>query len=259
MRRVVIVLALVATVLAACGAPAGTSGGLTVFAAASLTDAFREVGTSFEAANPGVSVTFNFAGSQTLRTQIEQGAPADVFASANSDQMEALVASGMVARERPRIFLTNELVVVLPSNNPAQVKSLEDLRRPDLKVVMAAADVPVGEYSRRALDNMDAAFGAGFKSGVLQNVVSNEDNVKQVVTKIQLGEADAGMVYTSDAVAAPDLQTLEIPAPLNVVARYPIAVLAHAVQPTLGEQFVAFVLSDQGQAILRKWGFQPAG
>jgi molybdate transport system substrate-binding protein len=259
LKKSVAAVMLASFALAACAGPSRGAGELTVFAAASLTDAFREMGTTFEAANPGMSVTFNFAGSQTLRTQIEQGAPADVFASANEDQMAALVADGMVRQDEPRVFLRNELVLVLPPNNPAQLTDLRDLGRADLKVVMAAADVPVGAYSRQALDKMDAAFGAAFKSSVLQNVVSNEDNVKQVVTKIQLGEADAGIVYTSDAIAAPDLQTIEIPAPLNVVARYPIAVLAHSARPQLGEQFIRFVLSAQGQAILNKWGFQPAG
>jgi molybdate transport system substrate-binding protein len=263
-KRLLALALLTSIALSACGpAPASRPGSgqatnaITVFAAASLTESFSEIGAAFEAANPGARLTFNFAGSQTLRTQIEQGAAADVFASANTDQMDALVADGMVDPEAPRIFLTNELVVILPPNNPAQLRSLQDLARPGLKLVLAAGDVPVGSYSRQALDNLNAVFGADFKDKVIANVASNEDNVKQVVTKTQLGEADAGIVYASDAIAAPDLKTIEIPAPLNVIARYPIAVLAHAPNRPLAQGFTAFVLSADGQAILHKWGFRP--
>jgi molybdate transport system substrate-binding protein len=230
---------------------------LIVFAAASLTDAFKEIGTAFELAHPGSRVTFNFAGSQTLQTQIEEGAPADVFASANTDQMQVLVADGMVASDAPEVFLKNQLVVILPPHNPAKVRSLRDLGRAGLKLDLAAPDVPVGSYARQTLAKMNASFGDGFQARVLANVVSEEDNVKQVVTKVQLGEADAGIVYTSDAMAAPDVGTIPIPADLNVIAQYPIALLRHAGDPALAEGFVDYVLSGEGQALLAKWGFQP--
>ncbi len=228
---------------------------LTVFAAASLTDAFTEIGKNFDAANAGVTTTFNFAGSQALRTQIQEGAPVDVFASANNKEMTALIEGSFVTAESSQIFLNNKLVVILPANNPAGIDSLEDLANAGIKIVFAAEEVPVGKYTREALDLMNGSFGADFKDKVLANVVSNEDNVKQVVAKIQLGEADAGIVYTSDAVAAPELQTIEIPAELNVIAKYPIAPLVESANADLAQAFIAYVLSDEGQAILQKWGF----
>lgn len=230
---------------------------LVVFAAASLTGAFTEIGKAFEAAHPGVTVIFNFAGSQQLRTQIEQGAPADVFASANSAEMNTLVTESYVTKGAPQVFLTNQLVVILPSNNPANLAELKDLARPGIKLVLAAEDVPVGKYARQALDQMNGQFGSGFKDQVLANVVSNEDNVKQVVAKVQLGEADAGIVYTSDAVAAPELKSIEIPADLNVTARYPIAPLAKSGHLNLAEQFTTYALSADAQATFAKWGFGP--
>ena len=230
---------------------------LTVFAAASLTDAFTEIGSDFESLHSGVTVTMNFAGSQALSTQIEEGAPADVFASANAAQMDAVVASGFVAENAPKMFLINALVIILPVGNPAGVESVESLANPGLKLVIAAEEVPVGKYSRQTFDLMDASFGNGFKDKLLANVVSNEDNVKQVVTKVQLGEADAGIVYTSDAVAAPELPTVEIPAKLNVIAQYPIAPLVESANPDLASTFVDYVLSSGGQAVLKKWGFGP--
>ncbi|MBK8620120.1 MAG: molybdate ABC transporter substrate-binding protein [Anaerolineales bacterium] len=230
---------------------------LTVFAAASLTDAFIEIGAAFDAANPGVTTTFNFGGSQTLRTQIEEGAPVDVFASANAKEMDTLVTGSFVTADIAQVFLTNKLVVILPADNPAALEKLEDLANPGIKLVLAAEEVPVGKYSRQAFDLMDASFGTGFKDKVLANVVSNEDNVKQVVAKIQLGEADAGIVYTSDAIAAPDLKTIEIPADLNVIAKYPIAPLVNSENTELAAQFIEYVLSAEGQSVLAKWGFAP--
>lgn len=230
---------------------------LTVFAAASLTDAFIEIGAAFDAANPGVTTTFNFGGSQTLRTQIEEGAPVDVFASANAKEMDTLVTDNFVTADIAQVFLTNKLVVILPADNPAALEKLEDLANPGIKLVLAAEEVPVGKYSRQAFDLMDASFGTGFKDKVLANVVSNEDNVKQVVAKIQLGEADAGIVYTSDAIAAPDLKTIEIPADLNVIAKYPIAPLVNSENTELAAQFIEYVLSAEGQSVLAKWGFAP--
>ena len=231
---------------------------LTVFAAASLTDAFTEIGAAFDAANPGVTTTFNFAGSQALRTQIEEGAPADVFASASSKEMETLITGSFVMKDVPQVFLINKLVVILPSNNPAGLEKLEDLANPGIKVVLAAEEVPVGKYARQALDLMDASFGTGFKDKVLANVVSNEDNVKQVVAKVQLGEADAGIVYVSDVAAAPELKSIQIPTDLNVIAKYPIAPLVKSENADLAAKFIEYVLSAVGQTVLAKWGFTPA-
>ncbi len=230
---------------------------LTVFGAASLTNAFEEIGKAFEAANPGVTVEFNFAGSQTLRTQIEQGAQADVFASANSKEMDALVAGNFVPAGSAKIFLANQLVVIMPADNPAGVTALVDLTRPGLKIVLAAREVPVGNYALQVLDKLDAALGTGFKDKVLANVVSYENDVKLVVAKVQLGEADAGMVYSSDAVAAPELQTIYIPVENNVIAQYPLAALTNSRNPELAQAYINYVLSAEGQAVLQKWGFLP--
>ena len=252
-----------ALLLAGCGfaspasAPDSESQTLTVFAAASLTDAFTEIGINFELANPGVTVTFNFAGSQALRTQIEEGAPADIFASANKTEMDALVTSAHVQQGIPQIFLNNKLVVILPANNSAGLSDLEDLAEPGIKLVLAAEEVPVGKYARQALEQMNDPFGSDFKNKVLANVVSNEDNVKQVVAKVQLDEADAGIVYTSDAVAAPDLKTIEIPNEFNVIAEYPIAPLVTSAKVDLATAFINYLLSPDGQSVLRKWGFAP--
>ncbi len=246
--------------LTACrltAAPAPESQILTVYAAASLTDAFSEIGRAFEAANPGLTVTFSFPGSQSLRTQLEEGAPADVFASANEKEMDTLITGGFVAKDRAQIFLTNKLVVILPANNPAALEKLEDLARPDIKLVLAAEEVPVGKDARQALDLMNGSFGADFKDRILANVVSNEDNAKQVAAKIELGEADAGIVYVSDSIAAQDLQSIEIPAGLNVIAKYPIAPLIKSENTDLASQFITYVLSAEGQVILQKWGFAP--
>jgi molybdate transport system substrate-binding protein len=232
---------------------------LTAFAAASLTQAFGEIGKAFEGANPGVTVTFNFAGSQTLRTQLEQGANADVFASANHTEMDTAVKDNLVLQTAPQDFLTNKLVVILPPNNPANVQSLQDLSRPGLKVILAAAIVPAGNYARQILSNISKgpSFGTDYGGKVLANVVSNENDVKQVVAKVQLGEADAGIVYVSDSIAGPDLKTIDIPTNFNVIAKYPIAPLIKSANPDLAAQFVAYVLSADGQATLKKWGFIP--
>jgi molybdate transport system substrate-binding protein len=260
--RRVLQLALWCAILAGCtgvsSAARDGQGTLTVFAASSLTEAFSEIGAAFESANPDAHVTFSFAGSRTLRTQIEAGAPADVFAAASMQEMESLVRAGMVSTGSPSVFLTNKLVVILPATNPAGLHQLQDLSRPGLKIVLAAEDVPVGDYARQSLEKMNLTFGSDFSTLVLANVVSNEDNVKQVVAKVQLGESDAAIVYASDAIAAPDLARIEIPADLNVIAQYPIAALSDSAHATLAERFVAYVLSPAGQAMLGKWGFGPA-
>ncbi len=266
MKRLLSLTLLLSIFLTACGGSSAPTSApknetpnfvLTVFAAASLTDAFTEIGAAFDAANPGVSTTFNFAGSQALRTQIEEGAPADVFASASSKEMDTLVTESIVGADDAQVFLTNKLVVILPPNNPAALEKLEDLANPGIKLVLAAEEVPVGKYARQALDLMDTSFGAGFKDKVLGNIVSNEDNVKQVVAKVQLGEADAGIVYISDSIAAPELKSVEIPTELNVIAKYPIAPLVKSENAELAAKFVEYVLSAEGQSILAKWGFAP--
>ena len=245
------------TTSAATSAPSART--LSVFAAASLTQAFGEIGATFEASHPGVKVTFNFGGSQTLQAQIEGGAPADVFASANGANMDALVSEGFIDKAAPQILVTNVLQVILPPSNPAKLQALRDLARQGVKLDLADPSVPAGKYARQILDNLskDPAYGADFGARVLANVVSNEADVKQVVAKVELGEADAGIAYFSDAVAAPDLKTIDIPTNFNVIAKYPIAPVLKSPHGDLAAEFVAYVLSADGQATLKKWGFTP--
>ena len=263
--------ALLVLALAACGgaapaatnAPAAASGGeLTVFAAASLTDAFKVLGQQFGAANRGARVTFNFGGSDQLATQITQGAPADVFASANSRQMGVVIKAGDIISGTEQTFARNRLVVAYPKDNPGKLAALQDLAKPGLKLVLASKSVPVGGY---ALDFLAKAsklpeYTAAYSPTVLANVVSYEDNVKAVLSKIALGEADAGIVYATDAATVKDgaIGLLEIPDPLNTVASYPIAATKSAKNAELAQQFVAFVLGPDGQKVLAQYGFIPA-
>lgn len=233
---------------------------VTVFAAASLTDAFNEIGDKFKQQNPGVTFDFNYAGSQQLRTQLEQGATADVFASANTTEMNNAIKSDLVVSGTQKTFVRNRLAVILPKDNPGEINELKDLAKPGLKIVLAAPSVPVGGYALTALNKMNADFGATFSQTVLSNVVSEEDNVKQVVAKVQLGEADAGIVYSSDVTpdAAIKVTRIDIPDKYNILATYPIAVLKAAPQADLAAKFMDYVLSPDGQTILAKWGFIPA-
>ncbi len=248
-------------------APAASDAGtapltLNVFAAASLTDAFNEISEQFAAEHPGTDVVFNFAGSNQLATQIGQGAPADVFASANKTQMQAAIDSGYIVSGTQQTFVRNRLVVVTPADNPAQLASLQDLAKPGIKIVLAAKEVPVGQYALDFLDKAEAdgSLGTGYKGAVLANVVSYEENVRSVLAKVALGEADAGVVYTSDAVMSEgDVQQIEIPDALNTVASYPIATLGDSSNLDLAQQFVDYVLAPAGQHVLEKYGFTGAG
>ncbi len=234
---------------------------LNVFAAASLTEPFSEIGKVFEANHPVVTAVFNFGGSQQLAQQINEGAPGDVFASANKTQMDAVVEAGGIVNGTEHIFASNRLVVIYPQNNPAGLKELKDLASPGLKLVLAAEEVPVGKYSLEFLDKAtaDPAFGTTFKDGVLGNVVSYENNVKVVLTKVALGEADAGIVYISDISAedASKVGRLDIPDALNVIASYLIAPVRASENPDLVQAFIDLVLSQEGQDILAKYNFIP--
>jgi molybdate transport system substrate-binding protein len=233
---------------------------LQVFAAASLAEAFSEIGHRLERERPGLTVRLNLAGSQQLAAQIEQGATADVFASADERWMAYARERGLMSGE-PEIFARNRLVVIIPRTNPARIRRIQDLARGGIKLVLGADAVPVGRYARVVLRNLarDPAFGSDFATLALRNVVSEEENVKSVVGKVQLGEADAGLVYRSDVTGtvARYLQALEIPADANVVAAYPIAIVRDAREPALARAFVDLVLSREGQAILERRGFVP--
>lgn len=238
-------------------APGEVRGTVTVFAAASLTDAFQEIGRAFEASNAGTRVVFNFGGTPTLRTQLEQGARADVFAAADLSQMELAERAGLV--KSPRTFASNVLVVVTPRDNPGNVSALADLARPGLKLVVTNEEVPAGAYTRQMLSNLEAesTYGSAFRTRVLANVVSLESNVRQVVSKVELGEADAGVVYGSDVTAAlaSRLHLIEVPTRFNVSAEYPIAILKESRNRATASAFVEFILSAQGQSILKSHGF----
>jgi molybdate transport system substrate-binding protein len=261
--RSVLLAATLLLVAAACGTAAprrsGEVGGkVTVFAAASLTDAFNQIGEAFEAGHPGTRVEFNFGGSSALRLQIEQGARADVFASADTAQVERAVEAGLVDGA-PRTFARNMLVIVTPAANPGHVDSAADLARPGLKLVLANEQVPVGSYSLQVLRSMEAdpAYGAGFAARVLSNAVSFESNVKQVLAKVELGEADAGIVYTTDVTpsVAPHLAQVQVPPRFNVTAQYQLALVKGAPNGPTARAFIDFVLSPEGQQILRSYGF----
>jgi molybdate transport system substrate-binding protein len=249
-------------------APTPVPGGLTLFVASSLKEAITEAGQSFKAAHPPVTeVQYNFAGSAALAGQLQQGARADVFLSADKANMDKAVAAGVIAGP-VRELARNVLVVVLPEENFGQVATLADLARPGLKIALADPGVPVGNYTMQALDKLaaDPAYGADFKQQVLGNVVSRDDNVRQVLTRIQLGEVDAGIVYATDARAAnatanaatQPVKTLAIPEPFNVVAVYYIAAVKDAPAPATGQHWIAYILSDIGQATLEKYGFMRA-
>ncbi len=233
---------------------------LQVYAAASLSDAFSEIGHKLEQQRPGLTVRMNFAGSQQLVMQIEQGAAADIFASADERWMGDAKQRGLIAGE-PEIFARNRLVVIVPKTNPARIRRLQDLARGGVKLVLGTDAVPVGHYSRTVLENLarEPGFGSDFATRALRNVVSEEENVKSVVGKVQLGEADAGIAYQSDITpsAARFIHVLVIPDGANILASYPIAVLAGAREPGAARAFLDLVLSPEGQAVLERYRLIP--
>ena len=239
----------------------GDGASLRVFAASSLTGAFNDIALAFEAENPGIRVKLDFGGSQRMRSQLEFGAKADVFASADTIQMDALVEQDLVAGI-PVDFALNSLVVLAMAKGP--VNEIAGLARPGVKVVLANDVVPVGSYSIQVLKNLSQnpiyGLGIGFKDRVLANRVSGEPNVGNLFQKIVLGEVDAGIVYETDTARSLDARTkdiffISIPDAANVSARYPIAVLEDAPEPELAQQFVQFVLSNAGQTLLHGYGF----
>ncbi len=232
---------------------------MTVYGASSLTDAFEELKTIFEEEHPGTAVRLNFAGSSTLLTQLQQGAPADVFASADEAKMDTAVEAGLV--QDPQDFAKNRLVIIVPTNNPAGIESYRDLAGSDLSLVLAQEGVPVAEYAKESLEKADAEYGSGFSERVQSNVTSREADVRVAANRVSVGEADATIVYASDVtVGIQDrVKTIEIPEELNVVASYPVAVMKAAQSPELAQEWVNLVLSDEGQQVIEEWGFEPAG
>jgi molybdate transport system substrate-binding protein len=230
------------------GASSGTRGGetLTVFAAASLTEVFTELGKAFEGAHPGVRVRFNFAGSSTLARQITQGAPVDVFAAASPATMATVTDAGDAAGQ-PRVFTRNRLVIAVPKDDPGAVESAGDLSKAGLKVVLCAVQVPCGAAAEKALD----------AAGVEVEPVSREQDVKAVLTKVGIGEADAGIVYRTDAKAAGDkVKGIGFPEVAQALNDYPIVEVAEAPHPALAKEFIQLVVGAQGRAALSRAGFE---
>ena len=223
------------------------NGDITVFAAASLTDAFGDMKAAFEKAYPGTTVKFNFAGSQALREQILSGAPADVFASANTSNMDQIVKANKASN--PQTFATNKLEIAVPPSNPGKVTGLEAFGMENLKIGLCAEEVPCGQFGRQALQ----------KAGVTPKPDTNEPDVRALLTKVQTGDLDAGLVYKTDVLSAgTGVKGIAIPDNLNVVATYPIATITGSSNSTLAQAWVDFVMSPDGQKILQKRGFTPA-
>ncbi|MEG3634437.1 molybdate ABC transporter substrate-binding protein [Micromonospora palythoicola] len=252
-RRLALFAVMTTLALAACGGesdppPQGgaVTGDVTVLAAASLTESFTRIGEDFEAANPGVRVVFSFAGSSALANQIDQGAPADVFASASPANMTTVVDAGNGDGD-PRVFVRNQLVIAVPDGNPDGVSGLTDLTRPDVKVALCAEQVPCGAAARRVLD----------AAGVRLTPVTLEQDVKAALSKVRLGEVDAALVYRTDARAADDdVEGVEFPESAGAINDYPIVVLRNAPNKPAARAFVDHVLSGPGQAVLTAAGFQ---
>ena len=232
---------------------------MTVLAAASLTDAFGELADRFEEQNPGVEVRQSFESSSTLLAQIQQGAPADVFASASEEEMATAVEEGLAAGE-PKVFARNREVVMVPKDNPAGIREFEDVAKPGVKLVLAEEGVPAADYALEILGKAEEQYGPGFEKDVLGNVVSREADVRASVNRVVVGDADATFGYASDH--TPDVrgrvEVVPIPPDLNIIAAYPIASLEDAKEPDLARSWVDLVTGEEGQRVLQKWGFEPA-
>ncbi len=235
---------------------------LTVFTAASLTGAFTDIGKVYEAENEDVKVEFVFDGSQALRTQIEQGATADIFVSANMRHMNALQDGEFMDDDTVTPFLENSLALVTPADNPAGIEGLADLANPGVKLVIGTKDVPFGDYTRQMLDNMaaDPEYGEEYRDAVMANVISEETAVTSVMPKLMLGEADASIVYVSD-ISKDDrdrLKRFDIPSEyITERPIYPLGILAESPHKDEAESFIAFVRGPDGSAILTDYGFDP--
>jgi molybdate transport system substrate-binding protein len=236
---------------------------LTVFAASSLTNVFDQMWAAFkaQAGNEGITITPNYGSSSQLRTQLQEGAKADLFASADVAQMDQAAKAGLLDGDATT-FARNRLVVIVPKGNPGKVTTLADLARPGLKFVTTPADVPIGAYTRTALKKLgaDPSLPDGYDSKVLANIVSEEANVRQAVVKVQIGEADAGICYATDVTAVPagEVTVIDIPDAANVVAEYPIAVLKSAKAPATARRLIAFITSAPGRTLLEAAKFGPA-
>jgi molybdate transport system substrate-binding protein len=260
-RKAMPLVLLAGLMLAGCGDSAATTASpnhaeLTVLAAASLKNVFPQIASRFSMDHTDVTFSFSFGGTDQLAAQIEQGAPADVFAGASTKYGDQLAEEGLIAPYR--VFCTNALVLITPAADPAGITSLQDLSTKPLKLVIGSETVPVGTYTRTVLANLDAVYGTGYSQAVLGKVVSNEDSVTSILTKVQSGEADAGFVYLTDSLAAgTQVNTITLPADAQAVAKYPIAAVKASTQMRVAQEFVDFVLTDVSQALLQRAGFGP--
>jgi molybdate transport system substrate-binding protein len=254
MRAIVVLLVLL---VAAAVAPAAQAGQLTVFAAASLTEYLKELEPIFEQAHPGVTMRTNLAASSECRLQIQQGAPADVFLSADNTSLALLTSANLA--EKPQLFAKNHLVLIAAKSERIGIKSPRDLTKRGAKLVLPQQASPIGKYTYLLLTNLESEYGKDYKARVLANKVSEEQNVKAVVAKVALGEADAAFCYVSDVTpeVRAKVKAIAIPAALNVTATYPLAVITASRQKALARDFVKLVLSPQGQAVLAKHGLIP--
>jgi len=234
-------------------------GTLTILAASSLIDAFGELGKTFEKQNEGVEVKQSFESSSTLLTQIQQGAPADVFASAATEEMDTAVKDGLVAG-KPEVFVKNREIIMVPKDNPANIDEFKDVAKPGIKLALAQKDVPAADYALQILDKANAQYGDDFEKDVLSNVVSREADVRASVNRVVVGDADATFGYASDyTVDIRDrVKVVPIPPDLNIIATYPIAALDGAEDPGLAKKWVELVTSKEGQRVLKKWNFESA-
>ena len=262
--RIFFLLSLFLLLVAGCGSspaasqtPTPAPVTLNVFAASSLTESFGAIAKQYQASHPNIKIVYNFNGSQILVQQITNGANADIFASADTANMNKAIDAKTVSN--PQVFARNKLAVIIPAGNPGNITSLKDLARKGLKIVLAAPAVPAGKYSIQILDTMAKSpdYGSTFENSVKANVVSQEDNVKAVVQKVQLGEADAGIVYRTDVTAAVanQIKMIDIPDNFNVIAEYPVAVTLKSAHSTEALAFVQYLLSANGQAILTQFHF----
>jgi len=280
--RPAVVISILAVVLAACSAAGGSpspstaasvapsttaasvapstaaGGELTIYAAASLKGALDQAKTAYEAANPGTTLTISTDSSSALETQIEQGAPADVFLSADSTNPQKLVDKGL-AEGDPVTFAGNKLTIIVPTANPAGIASPKDLATPDVKVIAAGDEVPITKYATQLVDNLakESGYPADFAATYAANIASKEDNVKAVVAKIELGEGDAGIVYVTDAKASDKVTPIDVPDSADVPATYDGVVVKASRNAAAGTAFLDWFAGPEGQAILSDLGFLP--
>jgi molybdate transport system substrate-binding protein len=231
---------------------------LTIFGAASLKGALEQAKTQYEAANPGTTLTISTDSSSALETKIEQGAPADVFLSADTTNPKKLVDAGLADGAAVN-FAGNELTIIVPADNPAKIASPMDLAKDGVKVIAAGPEVPITKYAKQLVDNLakESGYPADYAAAYAENVVSEEDNVKNVVGKIELGEGDAGIVYETDAKASDKVTTVEVPDAANVPATYAGVVVKESKNLAAAKAFLDWLVGPQGQAIFGGLGFLP--